>query len=178
MRIYLEEIPETGLKLKFEENAKDYPVLNEMTGLEFIDSLTVILNLQRAGEIVEMRGSLKTRAKMICSRCLKTFVQPLNTEFRLVYATRPQSNYHAREAELSTEDVELMLFDGEIIDTYQAIREEMLAALPSKPLCHPDCKGLCPRCGKDLNLGPCQCETEEIDPRLAVLKKFKVVNKR
>jgi uncharacterized protein len=178
MRIHLKEIPENGLTLEFEENVKHYPIFTEMKEFKFLDPLTVELQLRRADQSIEMKGRLKTRGIMTCSRCLKPFVQPLKSDFRLIYANRPQSIYHTRETELSAEDVELILFDGEIIDTYQAIYEETLAALPSKPLCHPDCKGLCPRCGKDLNRGACQCKNEEVDPRLAVLKQFKVVKNR
>ena len=52
--------------------------------------------------------------------------------------------------------------------------EEFVLALPVNPLCRPDCKGLCPQCGANLNDGPCQCAPEEGDPRMAVLRGLKL----
>jgi uncharacterized protein len=58
------------------------------------------------------------------------------------------------------------------LDLRKPLREQILLAMPMHLLCRPDCKGLCPNCGQNLNEGPCQCSTENIDPRLAVLKKL------
>jgi uncharacterized metal-binding protein YceD (DUF177 family) len=58
------------------------------------------------------------------------------------------------------------------LDLRQPLREQILLTLPMHPLCRPDCKGLCSTCGHNLNEGPCNCSTEEIDPRLADLKKL------
>ena len=55
-------------------------------------------------------------------------------------------------------------------DLDELLREDILLDLPSKYLCSPDCKGLCPKCGKNLNEGDCGCDRKEIDPRLEVLK--------
>jgi uncharacterized protein len=52
------------------------------------------------------------------------------------------------------------------------IRQNLLLALPVSPLCDPHCQGLCPECGADLNKGPCSCQREEGDPRLAVLREL------
>jgi uncharacterized protein len=57
------------------------------------------------------------------------------------------------------------------LDLRPAIREEWLLAAPSFALCRDDCKGLCPRCGLDLNTGTCQCEDTSSDPRWDALKK-------
>ena len=54
----------------------------------------------------------------------------------------------------------------------EPVGELLFLELPSRDLCSEDCRGFCPKCGKDLNEGNCDCDTKEIDPRLAVLKKF------
>jgi uncharacterized protein len=77
------------------------------------------------------------------------------------------------EIELTTDDVGFIFFQGEVIDTHQAIQEEVLAAVPLKPLCNSTCMGLCRRCGADLNEGPCGCEKDDIDLRLAILKNLR-----
>ena len=56
------------------------------------------------------------------------------------------------------------------IDLAEPLEEELLLVLPAKTLCRDDCRGLCPKCGKNLNLGDCDCERSQGDPRLAVLK--------
>ncbi len=58
------------------------------------------------------------------------------------------------------------------LDTVSLLRDDILLELPSKFLCKESCKGLCPKCGKNLNEGECSCEKREIDPRLAVLKQL------
>ena len=55
----------------------------------------------------------------------------------------------------------------------EIVRESILAALPMKILCRDDCRGLCLKCGQNLNRGQCDCDTTEIDPRLAILAKLK-----
>ncbi len=60
------------------------------------------------------------------------------------------------------------------LDVGGLLWEQLLLALPVKPLCRPDCKGICPICGGDLNKGSCQCKTEEGDPRMAVLRGLKI----
>ncbi len=58
------------------------------------------------------------------------------------------------------------------LDTDALLRDDILLELPSKFLCKESCKGLCPKCGKNLNEGSCNCDTHEVDPRLAVLKQL------
>jgi uncharacterized protein len=65
-------------------------------------------------------------------------------------------------------------YDADRLDLGEAVREQILLGLPLKPLCREDCQGLCPRCGKDRNLGPCGCAPEEEpgDSRLEPLRRL------
>jgi uncharacterized protein len=63
-----------------------------------------------------------------------------------------------------------MWYEGELVDLSPPLRERLLLSLPTLPLCRDDCRGLCARCGSDLNAGPCGCAAEAGDPRLAVLR--------
>ena len=67
------------------------------------------------------------------------------------------------------EEEPLQFYHGEEIDISETIRESLQLVLPMKPVCSPDCKGLCAHCGCDLNIEQCSCKEEGIDPRLAVL---------
>ena len=65
---------------------------------------------------------------------------------------------------------EFVVVPDDQLDLDQLLTEDILLDVPSKFLCSPGCKGLCPTCGKNLNQGPCGCERDTVDPRLAVLK--------
>lgn len=180
MRIRFDEIPDTGLTLELLEKPGAFPELAELADsgeCVFIHPLTVDLKLAKAGRFVEMRGRIRTRAELSCTRCLKPFQTELATKFRLNYTHRepPRENRPpSGEIELTAEDVGLVFFDDDVIDTRQTIFEETLAAIPIRPLCRENCKGLCQNCGEDLNEDGCQCgEKTDIDPRLAPLLKFR-----
>ncbi|MFR7894556.1 MAG: YceD family protein [Dysosmobacter sp.] len=69
------------------------------------------------------------------------------------------------------EDDEILLLEDGKVDVGELAREAFILDMDTKTLCSEDCKGLCPHCGADLNLGPCSCQ-KEVDPRLAVLAKL------
>ena len=179
MKINVEEIPPGGLRLVIHEEVKDnpqYAALEDSEEINYTAPLHVELILMRIREIVEMTGRLKSRIATTCSRCLADLAVDLENRFQLVYTRRPGTKARPsmqKEIELTTEDVGLMLFDGEVIDIGPGIFEEALAALPLKPLCRDDCRGLCPRCGADLNRENCRCRGKDVDPRLAKLLQLK-----
>jgi uncharacterized protein len=72
----------------------------------------------------------------------------------------------------SATDSDLIVPEDGHIDLAPLVREYMLLDIPMKPLCRPDCKGLCPVCGQNLNDSTCQHQVDEIDPRLSVLKEL------
>jgi uncharacterized protein len=71
---------------------------------------------------------------------------------------------------MQDEDVDISYYRDDRIDLNELLREQFYLALPMKPLCRDDCKGLCPQCGTNLNTGACSCATQWEDPRLAPLK--------
>ena len=77
-----------------------------------------------------------------------------------------------QDAELSVEDLDLTIFDGEVIDVDALVAEELLLAVPDHLVCRDDCKGICPVCGADRNVADCGCDTAEVDPRWAGLKEL------
>ena len=64
-------------------------------------------------------------------------------------------------------------YEGETVDCDPLIYEQIVLQIPMKALCREDCRGLCPRCGANLNLSSCSCPDRDVDERLAVLKKLK-----
>jgi uncharacterized protein len=120
-------------------------------------------------------GTVKTVLEMPCSRCLEPFVMPLETAFDLRYQPHTKANLAAAvvEREVEEDDLTTAFYENEEIDLGQLMHEQFYLALPMKPLCGDDCKGLCPTCGSNLNRTTCDCHPSWEDPRLAVLKALK-----
>ena len=115
-----------------------------------------------AGVLV-MAGQLQTTIHGVCDRCASDFDQEVAQPIDVVLVT-----------ELSNEENEdewVFPLEGTNADLEEIVRTVFVLNLDSKLLCKPDCKGLCCRCGKNLNDGPCDCR-KEIDPRFAALKQL------
>src|SRR5262249_40201480 len=113
--------------------------------------------IKRHRNEVELRGELQGRFEAPCSRCLKPVTGALQVPFdeRFVPAV---SWREEDQHELSQDDMNLAVFDGEAIELDDLVREEILLSIPGQILCREDCRGLCPVCGIDKNSSSCQCE--------------------
>ena len=117
-------------------------------------------------------GSVQTTLEMPCSRCLEPFTLPVDSPFDLRYQPHAR-NTGDGEREIEEDDLTTAFYENDTIDLGQLMREQFFLALPMKPLCRDDCKGLCPTCGTNWNKGPCDCTNRWEDPRLAALKTLK-----
>ncbi len=122
------------------------------------------------GEVTERSGCmlLTLRAEVFylteCARCLKELHRTLSLTL---------SKYAAVKGTLQDgEDDDYVIISDSVMELDEPVGELLFLELPSKDLCSEDCRGFCPKCGKDLNAGDCDCNGKEIDPRLAVLQKF------
>lgn len=77
------------------------------------------------------------------------------------------------EYELGAGELDISFLEEEKINVAGLVRENVLLALPVQPLCDDDCRGLCPRCGANLNRGPCSCSTTHRDPRWGKLESLR-----
>ena len=137
--------------------------------VKLVEPVTVKGKVRLAGPEVFVNGHIETRVQVECDRCLKQIEIPVNAGFDLQYI--PGAEYESgATAELTEEVMALSVFDGETIDVDEIVKEQILLAVPTRMLCQPDCKGICPVCGTDKNTGECECETKEVDPRWAGLK--------
>ena len=121
---------------------------------------------------IRLRGKLAAGLELQCARCLEPVPKEIKREFELLY--RPLGADAGRD-ELSVTDAEAEIgyYQGEGILLEDVLREQLLLALPLKATCREDCKGLCPQCGKNLNLEKCSCTSEVEDPRWAALKEVR-----
>jgi uncharacterized protein len=113
-------------------------------------------------------GSLTATLQLACSRCVEAFDLPVAASFDVRYL--PQSENTGDEREVEEDDLSDAFYRDEQIDLGQLIEEQFYLALPMKPLCRDDCKGLCASCGANLNEETCGCQVQWEDPRLAGLK--------
>ena len=143
-----------------------------LSGEEAIWIDTVHLNGELLKDVdgVSFAGRIETHATLACSRCLEEHSLPLDLPFDLVYTTGPETP-PGDERRLDDEMVTRAHMDGTRIDLKSLLSEQVYLGLPLKPLCRPDCRGLCSKCGTNLNAGDCTCAEERTeDPRLRILK--------
>jgi uncharacterized protein len=122
-------------------------------------------------------GTVETAIRFRCSRCAKEFSQSFAASFNLSYLPQPKWKENA-EIELRYEDMEVAYYDGIALDIDLMVLEQIELAMPMKFVCREDCKGLCYRCGADLNEGACLCKNEEADSRLSALLDFQKKRER
>ncbi|MCU0651778.1 MAG: DUF177 domain-containing protein [Candidatus Omnitrophica bacterium] len=134
MKIYPIRIASEGLSLVEEIPAQDLEL--EVEGIKFCAPVAVRAQVTRITNAVTAELSLSTTMDLICGRCLEHFTQQLNKDFRLSYQVEQLNS---------------------VIDLNPEIREEIILDYPVKPLCRNDCKGLCPKCGANLNEKKCNC---------------------
>lgn len=131
--------------------------------------LSLVSNLQFAGQIenaapfLELQGRVSAKLRLSCSRCLTDFEQSISADIAETFTNKP-------EALSEDDEYEVSFFSGDEIDIAPALLRALLLELPMQPLCRPDCKGLCPDCGADLNQQPCSCNHQDIDIRLSKLQ--------
>jgi len=126
-----------------------------------LDYLAGTLRLSRNSTGVLVQGKLETHILGECVRCLEPVTVPVALELEELFSYPPSP-----ETPYSIDDTGIM-------DLMPLLREEAILALPMGALCRPDCAGLCLECGQNLNEGPCDCESDDIDPRFAILRQFR-----
>jgi len=115
-------------------------------------ALSVVVLADRVGELFNITAHVATETDEECARCLKRLRMPLECVVHLL-AERSGTGRH-RDSDLGEDDT-LVFTDGRHVDLDPGVREAAILARPMAPLCRPDCRGLCTRCGADLNEGPC-----------------------
>lgn len=103
--------------------------------------------------VLHINLSVELSLDMMCSRCLDDFIYPMSLQIN-------------EKIDLDDDGNEIQ---GDMIDLTELIRETILINIPIKPVCSPDCKGLCQYCGNNMNVKECNCSNNQVDPRLSVL---------
>lgn len=163
LHVSISKIPSDGLDL-------DEAVTGDVLALEGSD-----LTLSEDGRFrarvekgdassIHVRGRLDLETTGPCARCLSETRVPVRQEMDLFFLPEDEARADLDDeegTELQDRDLVVSFYRGDVLDLEALVREQVLLAQPMKRLCRPDCKGVCPRCGADLNAGPCSCPKEE-----------------
>ena len=131
--------------------------------------VALALDVHKDKDRFRLVGTVRATLHLACSRCLEPYLVPVECVFDLRYLPHA-ANTGDEEQEVAEDDLSTAFYRDEVIDLADLAREQMYLALPMKPLCGPDCRGLCPQCGTNLNRDTCGCEGRWVDPRLEGLR--------
>ncbi len=134
-------------KYRFEAKASDLNL-----GSEFSDGITVKATLEKTGGQLFLKAEIQAGASFRCDRCVTPFSTTLMPSYRMNYL--PDESEAGR---FDPSEVQIISPGLNVVDMRDDVRQTILLSVPLKLLCREDCKGLCPRCGKNLNEGPCSC---------------------
>lgn len=138
-------------------------------GYAIVAPVHLVMDVRRQGDTYRVTGEIDGTLRLECGRCLEPFDTPVNAAFELRYVPATE-NAGEGEHEVGDDDLTTAYYRDHTIDLEEMMREQFQLALPMKPLCRPDCRGLCAQCGTNLNRGTCDCHPHWDDPRLAPLK--------
>jgi len=154
MAMNINDIPPEGLTLELNQKLDLFN-----TGTVSTD-FTAVLSIRSAGSgVIHITGRVQADPVFECSRCLKEFPYHIDTELNIdlapatVLGTGP-------DHELARSELDMEFYQGEEIEPLDLVKEQLLIAIPMVPLHRPDCKGLCPVCGTDLNEANCGCQKD------------------
>ncbi|MCL5029891.1 MAG: DUF177 domain-containing protein [Bacteroidetes bacterium] len=162
MKIKISNLKDGIHNFSFEEPVGDI-------GLEkpFIGNILVDVELNKLHNQVVLDAKLTMNANFDCDRCNTNFNSTLNNNYKMVYliGTEPEDSESINLTYLSV--------DSDKIELNNDVRDFALLTIPMKKLCKENCKGLCAKCGKDLNDGDCGCNQDKVDDRWLPLMELK-----
>jgi uncharacterized protein len=184
MLFRIKEIGDDGLSL-------DLPVTAAWLAAQCPDlgAVPAPAGVKVRGQLTESNGDIFLRARLRgeleagCGRCLEKARVRLDVPMAVTFLPRPEPGAHRAaksggdEEEDDGDDLDVAHYDGDQVDLGPEIRDQLLLAYPITPLCREDCAGLCPVCGGNRNVKPCDCESQQAPAKTsfaAVLGKLKL----
>ena len=175
----LSDLSPEGMRLDCQISAGELE-LNE-TDVQASEAFALHAELLPVEKEVIVRGVVSGRVGRQCVRCLKEYEATVELPFTAQYcARRGELRHGTKQPELgsqeSSEEIatltegELYSYTGDRLDLVPMLREQIILASPMQPLCHQDCRGLCPTCGQDRNLKLCGCVEDQLPNPFLVLK--------
>ncbi|TDT61617.1 YceD family protein [Fonticella tunisiensis] len=142
--------------LPFEMSLESDMVERDDFKLKLREPLLVKGEAEYDGEVIKVRGRIHALIEAQCSRCLTSLIKSLDIDFDEKFSKSPDDDVYP-------------IYE-DFINLEEMVVDNLILSVPLKFLCSEECKGLCPKCGKNLNFESCNCEKDDIDPRFAALK--------
>ena len=184
LRPLLADMTADGLSLVGEVTAEELGLTEDDAVVR--GPLAVSLDLTNVEGLVAVTGVLEGTIVRECVRCLKEYEDPLAFSVRAAFIPEPKSaprhpkrvdprkaRAEVVEAEQEEEPDDQYQYQGNQLELAPMLREHVILSAPMQPLCSNDCLGLCARCGKNLNEGPCPCAAEPLIPTFRVVQGMK-----
>ncbi|ADU26702.1 YceD family protein [Ethanoligenens harbinense] len=130
-------------------------------GFPFSEPVRVSGRIENRAGVVQLHAAVHAVRHTVCDRCLSPISQPMHVEFENVLVTESQGD----------DSDELLVCSEQTLDMDALAKTNLFLSLPMKELCRPNCKGICPQCGKNLNDGPCGCKPQG-HPAFLKLREF------
>ncbi|HYP14629.1 MAG TPA: DUF177 domain-containing protein [Bryobacteraceae bacterium] len=128
------------------------------------------------GEI-RVRGTVSVDLEVACDRCLEPVRMPLDRDFDLFYRPAPTDDL-PHDLAIDAGESEIGFYEGLGIDSKEILREFILLSMPMQQICDESCRGICSRCGENLNTGSCDCVVEAVNDRWSALRDWKTAPER
>ena len=156
----------------FSRTFQPQEVADEADPYRIVAPVALEFDIHKDKDKFRLVGRVQTQLELSCSRCVEPFGLTVDAPFDLRYLPVSEASTEA-DRQVAEDDLETSCYRDDQIDLGELMREQFYLALPMKPLCRDDCRGLCPQCGTNLNAGACDCAPHWDDPRLAVLKSLR-----
>jgi len=140
--------------------------------VELAGPIDGMIRLQRTNRGILLRGSLDAPLRRICSRCLDPYVETVHVALGEEFLPSVDPLRGGPLPEPAPDEEALAIDAKHQIDLTPVLHDELALTEPMHPLCRPDCPGLCPGCGRPMDVGSCDCATDEPDARLAALARL------
>lgn len=159
-------LDQTTTSLHFDETLEFDRIEINGRKIIFTEAINVIGDIYKVEGSDYLSGRVHFKYIENCARCLKEFTQEVSAVLSGKLIEKSQAE------DFDDENEDAIYYEGSSIDLKDLIINTIILSIPMKALCSEDCKGLCSKCGKNLNEGNCDCVIEDVDPRLAKLKEF------
>lgn len=182
MQIDIRNITDEGLLLTFNKDFEFFPTLKELVEKDeykFLTPIEIEINASYSiDKKIRIIGKSSVNVEIACDRCLTKYTHPVSAEFNLVFSdkapkTPEEENHNEDGFEIPRDAEDIEYYTGDIIQLTNCIQEQVVLALPHGALCNDNCKGLCQKCGGNLNNNKCDCEKDVGHPAFAALKNLK-----
>lgn len=161
MKIFIKKLKNGHYKFQDEQE------LEKLEIKDHVGKYNLEIELEKTDSQIVLKNIVKVEYTVACDRCLVEFVNRTKSEFELYFIF---SNSKKNELDDNTKYIDE---ESEYIDITNDIRDYIILSFPMQHICKEECLGLCPRCGKDLNVEQCECKEESTNPIWDELKKIK-----